>query len=68
MTRHEIGRQASSQIHKDLIDKKLKDEMMDKSAGHLRICLWNKDESFFDNFQSADFDFRVYCIVGFKIE
>jgi hypothetical protein len=45
MTRHEVGRLASSQIYKDHMDKKLEDEMMDKSGGHLKICLWNKDKS-----------------------
>jgi hypothetical protein len=46
MTRHEVGRQVSSQIYKNLMDEKLEDEMMDKSSEHnLKICLWNKDES-----------------------
>ena len=45
MTQHEVGRLVSSQICKKLMDKKLEDEMMDKSGGHLIICLWNKDES-----------------------
>jgi hypothetical protein len=29
------------------MDKKLEDEMIDKSAEHLKICLWNKAESEF---------------------
>jgi hypothetical protein len=45
MTRHEVGRLVSSQIYKNLMDKKLEDEMMDRSGEHLKICLWNKDES-----------------------
>jgi hypothetical protein len=38
---HELGRLDSSQIYiyKDLMGKMLEDEMMDKFAGHLKICL-----------------------------
>ena len=62
MTRHEVGRLVSSQIYKDLMDKKLEDEMMDKSGGHLKICLWNKDKSSFYHLSVSRLKLQLYTV------